>query len=154
MCTTQKANFSIDKMWSQQMPMPNFSVKYQSCLGKLPGFLNYWSIGWWQEWITVTFWATPWLLMMTPKGTESKAESMEPLDNCANSNRGGGRKLLPHRSVISVRHKGLWMELPAPHGPYERVRSRGCLFHFSSVRVECMANRSVYVLRPPPYFRQ
>lgn len=45
-----------------------------------------------------------WLLMMTPNGTESKAESMEPLDNCDNSHSSGVRKLLPHRSVISLRH--------------------------------------------------
>lgn len=66
--------------------------------------------------------------MMTPNGTESKAESMEPLDNCDNGNRGGGRKLLPHRSVISVRHRGCEWSSLHHMGPKKEWEAEGAYF--------------------------
>lgn len=87
---------------------------------------------------------------MTPNSTENMAESVETRGSCDNSSsRGSG----------SFYHTGLWLAyvtrgcqqklLCTPWAGRKWGRRGGCLFHFSSLRVERMANRFVRVLRPP-----
>lgn len=87
---------------------------------------------------------------MTPNSTENMAESVETRGSCDNSSSCGSG---------SFYHTGLWLAyvtrgcqqklLCTPWAGRKWGRRGGCLFHFSSLRVERMANRFVRVLSPP-----